>query len=409
MRLTYWRKQNAIYVPRYLLILIIFCSPCTLLGQSKDVSKKQIQYLFQKYSDLPPQSDDTKVFWDYIMICNNDYYGYLADNSNLAKKAKQEFYERQTKEQTEYKMNEIEKSLAFTLCGGNFKKYIGGIIYDSLDLSHDIYAYIDKTIYLSKGMGYFAGSYPKLLGILAHEVSHCALNHIELHLYNQKKKERSNNTKSILAQIFTGMAVGGAMVAHGSNATFTEETGQQYNKILTNSLVAIEAGFNSNTVKHRYKYSRMQEVEADIVACLFLQWIGEDPLSFVSTLDALKSYYDKQGINTDDDTTFSSHPSLNFRIETLMDYLHSAYLYFNPDIGEYKIVPLWNEYAFEKEQQEYKKASRKILKSFIAQNRVYRSSNNYVIINENEKDNFINERCVQILMPKKTQDLYSFY
>lgn len=69
-----------------------------------------------------------------------------------------------------------------------------------------------------------------------------------------------------------------------------------------------------NALKYRYKYSREQEVEADIIAYRFLEYMGLGGENYINALRAIgyenDAYYD--------DT--SSHPTTEFRVK-LLEYL----------------------------------------------------------------------------------------
>ena len=61
-----------------------------------------------------------------------------------------------------------------------------------------------------------------------------------------------------------------------------------------------------------YKYDREQEIEADIVAYRFLEWIGIDPAEFIMALERT-NLDNLTGAGEKD----SDHPSTEFRVGLL--------------------------------------------------------------------------------------------
>ena len=62
---------------------------------------------------------------------------------------------------------------------------------------------------------------------------------------------------------------------------------------------------------YKFKYSREQELEADIIAIRFLEWIGINPQYYIDTLKQLGTEYD---LMYDEE---SDHPTTKYRIDLL--------------------------------------------------------------------------------------------
>jgi predicted Zn-dependent protease len=333
--------------------------------------------VFDTYYDLPDKNEDYSVFWEYIQSNNKNYNKYVSDGSKLA-------YETELKFKSIVNYLDLEslsivkeknKQLAGIFCGSNYTKFIKGIVLDD-DKALGARAYPDGTIFITKGLDDLLDVRKNIngkRGVIAHEIAHIVLRHAEIYSYALSKKEKSNNTKNVIAQVLTGVAVGGAMIAHAnSGATFTEKNGEQYTAILNNSLYAIEKGYERNTYMHRFSYSREQEIESDIIACLFLYWIGENPNKYMEALSLLK-------LNRADYTDESSHPSINFRINTLMDYFNNAYIYVNKK-GETQVVPKWRVKRYKEKYPGSKKAKKGTLEKVYSTEKMFLSKGKYYSI-----------------------------
>ena len=58
----------------------------------------------------------------------------------------------------------------------------------------------------------------------------------------------------------------------------------------------------------KFEYSREQEIEADIIACLFLKWLGNSPIDYIDFMETLPG---------DISDKYDTHPSMVFRVNTL--------------------------------------------------------------------------------------------
>lgn len=150
-----------------------------------------------------------------------------------------------------------------------------------------------------------------LIGVCAHEAAHYYLMHSARHLWAEKRNERKNN---ILAGISIGMMAFADGMAAGNAAYY----GQSYQSNLAPFINSVLYCTEYDNIMYHFRYGREQELEADMVAYRFLEYVGLDPKMYVRALVAL-------GI--ENDTTYdeqSDHPSISYRVDFLT-YLGEHY------------------------------------------------------------------------------------
>lgn len=147
-----------------------------------------------------------------------------------------------------------------------------------------------------------------MLGICAHETAHFLLQHSLEGAYAFRKKEKKNK---IIAGVVS--AVDAAANAYAqANGAVGDESWDNVNERMESNI--IWAG--NNALKYRYRYSREQEIEADIIAYRFLEYMGWEGEHYINALKAI-------GYENDvfyDDT--SDHPTTEFRVKFL-EYMAS--------------------------------------------------------------------------------------
>lgn len=364
----------------------------TLFCQKNDVSDKSIREIFNAYKDIPKSADDYGIFWQFIQNNNKNYNRYLNDNSKLAKQTRSEFKEivALLDSQTNTVINEKNKRLAEIFCGENYSNYIKGIVFETDNEEKNARAYPNGLIYVAYGLDKLLDTKKNvagMMGIIAHEIAHCILSHVEVHNYSLKKKEKSNNTKKIIAQSLAGVVVAASEMAHASSgATYTEKNGEQYNSILQNSISVIDQAFDKNSHKYRFSYSREQEIESDIIACLYLIWIGENPNYYIEALELLR-VYSADYIQSDNNT----HPSIDFRINLLKEYFLKAQLYADKD-GEVRVVLKYKEQRFKEVYPKSKKIKEDMFEKFSSENQVFLSKGKYYTIPSDKVSTFLQKR-----------------
>lgn len=157
-------------------------------------------------------------------------------------------------------------------------------------------------------------NYNIILGYIAHEFAHGALLHHIRGLYAEAKERRKN-------ELLGGIAVGLNVLAVGANAYTAGMTGTSYDN--TPYLDAIENIGNEikiSTLKYSFKYSREQEIEADLFAYRFLENLGCAE-EFINGLRILGTQYDVIY------SEYSNHPTISERINFL------KFVQLHPELG----------------------------------------------------------------------------
>lgn len=146
-------------------------------------------------------------------------------------------------------------------------------------------------------------TYPQLLGICAHEVAHYILQHQILNVYAQKKKLRNNK---ITAAIASASIAAANIYASANGVAVNDDTG--------NFAEGMFQAAELNAQQFYYKYSREQEIEADIIAYRFLEWLGLEGNIYIKAIRAMgfdnDKYYDSEW----------DHPAMQYRAN-LLEYL----------------------------------------------------------------------------------------
>ncbi len=163
----------------------------------------------------------------------------------------------------------------------------------------------------------------EIIGVIAHEVAHYKLKHIELGYYTQAKRKRSNDTWAAIGAGFAAVAVG--VMAYGVAA----DVGVQMDYDVINPLLelglSVEQATAANATKYHAFISRWHEVEADIAAMRFMQWSGIAPAKYIGMLEKLKdSKYDAINyvVSEDSQSPKNTPPSMEHRIAVLKSILN---------------------------------------------------------------------------------------
>lgn len=150
-----------------------------------------------------------------------------------------------------------------------------------------------------------------LYGICAHEAAHYFLRHSALQKWADRKREIRNN-------VLAGIAIGLNAVADGLAAYTAGYDGTKYESHIEETCQSILASAKNDNEWYHFKYSRMQELEADIVAVRFLEYIGIDPFAYMVALTYLKDEGEEFYSDWDD------HPTIAYRTKFLA-YLAKNY------------------------------------------------------------------------------------
>lgn len=179
------------------------------------------------------------------------------------------------------------------------------------DESVNAYCYPEGQVYITdallKATNY---NYEQLLGVFVHECAHVLLLH---HYTSALAIQKKLITNSIVAAGVSAANVAATAYAQANGAA-DEKSWEQVNESITQ---LANAAYDDATHRFRYKYSRTQEFEADVVAYRFLEWFGLGRESYINVLESIAK---------DDDLYYSNdsdHPKASDRV-ALLKYIAST-------------------------------------------------------------------------------------
>lgn len=285
-----------------LLVLIAITFPMYVQGQTQKYAKYVKKYDVIQY--LPPTCDKNPgTFWRAITENNHEFQQQMKKFDNpkgLAKKALQKIGDYSSGNTT---MTENQRKLSTDIA----KKMLGdgdnyGMVFAvSSDEEWNAYSLPDGRVYINKGLlNKLDYDEEMILGILAHEVAHYLLRHQLVHEYKSLKKEQQNNIGAAIGAV--GTAVGN--IAAASAGVDKDYGSEQYTQWFDSA--------KKQSTLARFKYSRDEETEADIIAYRFLEWTGHNPENYALALEKINIDY----LITKDDKE-REHPTTEFRVGVL--------------------------------------------------------------------------------------------
>lgn len=309
----------------------VFLFLCSLTGYAAKSQEKQIRKILKKnpYLYVPAENTDTRTFWEYILLKNKALSNYEATKRPLKKKTTKKFREYTfynltliPPEDTYFQLQNAYPGLRKTLSGTQEKQFFTITVtkQTGFNAATTPHGYIFLTADLFDLL-----DYPELLGVLAHEMAHFMLKHSEIHHYQALREKRKNN---IIAGVTSALVAASNMYADISYARAgvqTERSASEYTAGTVENL--FEAAWK-DAMNYYFKYSRSQEIEADIVAMRFLEFHGLDPHFYISALEKMKVYLQKRGYDTSISDNTDDHPSLDFRIALLTALPRAGKIYF---------------------------------------------------------------------------------
>lgn len=182
------------------------------------------------------------------------------------------------------------------------------------NVSHDIklllvrgddmnaFACPDGEIYISTGLLRDSIGFSEVLGACAHELAHYVLQHAYIHAYTIAKREQKNKIAGAIAGGIR-VAAAGYAEANGAHQDW-DAVNKDIKNLFLSALIDAE--------KFGYKYSREQEIEADIIAFRFLEAMGYGGEKYIHLLEEIERNYPNIAISETD-----NHPSTTFRIGLL--------------------------------------------------------------------------------------------
>ena len=295
---------------------------CPTVNSDVKLSKKIIYRMEDDICMYDIKFDNSQFstnFWDNLASTNPMYLEFKRE-SNKNKR-------RGTFSQARYEIGANEKDMNIRLhkCSpltkGSLERSIEPYLINHERNIRDLRVYPEKNpnafatpygdIYMTSALvNRCLNSQQLLLGICAHEMTHYLCQHSLVELWQTYKKERSN-------QIWGGIAAGLYVAGMSAAAVATSYRGSSYSDSFYNNIgrtgTQLFEAIADASHYYKFKYSRSQEIEADITAYRFCEAIGIGGYSYIM---ALQLIFD-DGVVTMKTRKSDTHPTLTYRIELL--------------------------------------------------------------------------------------------
>ena len=301
---------------RYLLLIFVCANIISSFAQSKDVQKSINQFDVKNNVDNIASKNPT-LFW-MVVEDNNprvqklkkalekenktlmEVCGYLLENVKAM----------QVYDPVVSGYDSITKKLAKDLgISPKTRKYpIRVIADDEFNASMDPIG----QMRINRGILRYL-TYEELLAVCAHEVAHYYCNHTVDRFWKQEKKVKRNR---MWADIGTSLMIGAA-AASGMYAGANGVDASGNFQLIENSGIYFEAFRNEAdqaSLRYFFRYTRDEELEADILAYRFMEFMGYGTEHWISAMRKMLKlggdYSVKAGKHDD-------HPTTMFRLQIL--------------------------------------------------------------------------------------------
>ena len=175
------------------------------------------------------------------------------------------------------------------------------------DPEPNAFALPNGCIVISTGLLSTIQSEDELVGVLAHEVAHFALDH---HVLNYNKEIDRKQRAEFWATFAT-------VLAAGTDAYLTVNNKNHIPGILTASTAIVASTFSNEVIERlSIKYSQAQETEADVASQEILEILKYDKLGLAAALQRIKNYCIVTG-NYLALSGSGTHPNIDSRISLL--------------------------------------------------------------------------------------------
>lgn len=303
---------------RIQLICVFIFALINISAYSQDVRK--YEKLIRKYDVRMKLKGMNKSsisnFWNRIAISNQDKNIFEENiESKLAKECLAELArgielnkEYSKKFRKCYFSDEMEEFLKDSLCGSGLNDNVSCI---QPIHGNELNAFCtpDGYIYITDALVDLLQNDMEVLGVLAHEMAHYQLQHAIVEMYKTNKKLRTNQTIAVV----TSAVVDGAESYYQMNSSLSDYERSRRWKAVDEFAEGVQQSACESALRYHYKYSKDQEIEADIIAFRFLEWIGVDGIHYIDALERLRDSMHKYLRKYTDDT----HYSVDFRIGLL--------------------------------------------------------------------------------------------
>lgn len=302
----------------YLLCICLFIGQIIVHGQTAKDIRKYTSYIkeFDIYQkELQNLECDASLFWNTIAKLNPNLNAFYDGMSKKKLKKIAEEYENIDKIYSLMRYPDIatdketQQWIEEYMAGKSLYRPIKRICI-SYDGEYNAFSTADGYLVVSDRLFYDCEN-SELIGVLAHEMAHFVLQHYIVHENYKKKQKRKNTIIAALSTMGTSMVAAGIQSGGGMTQKQADEMWENVKKGNDNLIDA----FNIRTMLSKYKYSREQEIEADILAYRFMEFIGEDPNDYIKVLEKIRS--NSFSNISEVDEKFSSHPLITHRINIL--------------------------------------------------------------------------------------------
>jgi len=159
---------------------------------------------------------------------------------------------------------------------------------------------------------------PMVLSVCAHETAHSLLYHSLAQVWMQERKRRSGT-------IWAGVALGLTLAASTTLAVLDASSGgyhssqywNDWGESMANLSVMLDYAIRENAYYFQFKYSRSQEIEADLMAYRYCETMGMGGYVYIIALELLGDDYGILSAGKTDD-----HPTIAYRV-SFLKYLYA--------------------------------------------------------------------------------------
>lgn len=319
-------------------ILIVMSLLMSVVCMAQKISTKEFDRYLEKYDRLKDclemQSSYGKSFyWDIARKTNESFSMLYTDLDRKKRKTIIDYYKEACDYASQYDSfpdfhdyRDIEIDIIPFLENGSLTKHISGIhVYEAKD--KNAFACPEGTICVSSSIVNEYDSM-ELLGILAHEMAHFVLEHGLQKRLSDIKKDKKYRRWAVLSVVANSVL---SASVHAKGGVKQEDSDDYWSDVQRNNQLLMNM-FDYRGELSKFKYSREKEIEADILAYRFMEFMGLDPASYINALCKLVGFSnnpDDPNYQRDrksfisyfyDDDKESDHPSLSYRY-CLLEYI----------------------------------------------------------------------------------------
>jgi len=308
---THYIKQGMKRLIIFTTVAVLTMSAC---AQSSEVKKYIKKYDVQKITCSLPKGD-AKSFWNQVRVSNKknlELEQAQQSKSKTLEEAMQILAFAVTVNQESDIISQGHDSITKKLSNDLGIQKLTTILPIRIISSSEVNASMDALGQMRINIGAIGRfSYEELLAVCAHETAHFACSHALSRTWKTCKRQKTNK---FWAELETGLLVGAAAATAGYGIA----NGQQMNAantILANPDIFLQEAYSDAegaTTRYFFRYSREEEVEADIIAYRFMEFMGYQPKHYISALKKLQQYDNRAATGK-----YESHPIISIRIETL--------------------------------------------------------------------------------------------